>query len=60
VRPSSLLGVTEPPLAALAIDTATAFLAREWEVNERVGEWWWVRIFELLAGPSKREEVSWL
>lgn len=57
VRPSQLLHVTNPT-AALAVDIAVAHLGILSEVEERIGEWWWIRIYELLGGT--REEVSWL
>lgn len=57
VRPSALLGV-KAPLASLAVDIAVAYTGEMAEIQERYGDWWWLRIYELLGG--KREEVAWL
>jgi len=51
------LGV-KAPLASLAVDIAVAYTGEMAEIQERYGDWWWLRIYELLGG--RREEVVWL
>ena len=48
VRPSTLMGV-ENPLAAAVFDQAVAEHVMRWEVEHKVGEFWYLGLFEVIA-----------
>ena len=48
MRPSTLLGV-EDPITAAVFDQAVAEVAAEWELEHRVGEFWWLGLMEMVA-----------
>lgn len=58
VRPSSLLGLDG--FAALAVDMACAIEGTKQDAKEKIGEWWWLRVYDILGGSGGSEEVSWL
>lgn len=60
VRPSALLGVNGE-LPALAVDIAVALEGVKREVDDKTGEWWWLRIYDILFGSGgKDEDITWL
>lgn len=42
------MGVADP-LTAAAFDQAVAEAAAEWELENRVGEFWYIGLFEMIA-----------
>lgn len=60
VRPSSLL---KGASADLAIDLGVALRADGFQREHKLGDWWYLSIFEMFSGGSgkrSRDEVTWV
>jgi len=49
-------------LGGLAFDIAVAWVATESEIEQKIADWWWLRIYDILGGKGGRDknEVTWL
>lgn len=61
VRPSEIVGLPRG-LGGLAFDIAVAWVATESEIEQKIADWWWLRIYDILGGKGGRDknEVTWL